>query len=107
MDDTAKTPGNDDSAYGIALYLSTKIDVFEIPVRIEYVNDGTSEIYSVAGNDAWTFTITPTWRPTQNTFLRAEFAYISTDKKGFPDDNGVLNQKDSRTVMGVEAGFVF
>ncbi|WP_029519890.1 outer membrane beta-barrel protein [Persephonella sp. IF05-L8] len=107
LDDTAKTPGNDDSAYGIALYLSTKIDVFEIPVRIEYVNDGTSEIYSVAGNDAWTFTITPTWRPTQNTFLRAEFAYISTDKKGFPDDNGVLNQKDSRTVMGVEAGFVF
>ena len=107
LDDSAKTPGNDDSAYGIALYASAKMDVFEIPVRIEYVNDGTSEIYSVAGDDAWTFTITPTWKPTKNTFLRAEFSYISTDKKGFADDDGVPNSKDNRTVMGVEAGFVF
>ncbi|WP_297456282.1 outer membrane beta-barrel protein [Persephonella sp.] len=105
LDDTAKKSGKDDSAYGIALYASAKMDVFEIPVRIEYVNDGTSGIYSVAGDDAWTFTITPTWKPTKNTFLRAEFSYISTDKKGFQDDNG--NKKDNRTVMGVEAGFVF
>ncbi|WP_029521813.1 outer membrane beta-barrel protein [Persephonella sp. KM09-Lau-8] len=107
LDDSAKTPGNDDSAYGIALYASAKVDVFEIPVRIEYVNDGTSGIYSVAGDDAWTFTITPTWKPTKNTFLRAEFSYISTDKKGFPDDDGNDDKKDNRTVMGVEAGFVF
>ena len=105
LDDSAKTPGNDDSAYGIALYASAKVDVFEIPVRIEYVNDGTSEIYSVAGDDAWTFTITPTWKPTKNTFLRAEFSYISTDDKGFADEDGDL--KDNRTVMGVEAGFIF
>ena len=107
LDDTAKKSGKDDSAYGIALYASAKMDVFEIPVRIEYVNDGTSKIYDVAGDDAWTFTITPTWKPTKNTFLRAEFSYISTDKRGFPDDNGNANKKDNRTVMGVEAGFVF
>ncbi|MDQ7056888.1 MAG: outer membrane beta-barrel protein [Persephonella sp.] len=105
LDDTAKTPGNDDSAYGIALYASTKVDVFELPVRIEYVNDGTSGIYGITGDDAWSFTISPTYRPSKNTYVRAEFAYVNTDKKGFTDDKG--NAKDSRTSIGVEAGFMF
>lgn len=105
LDDAAKTPGSDDSAYGIALYASTKVDVFELPIRIEYINEGTSGIYGVAGDDAWSFTITPTYRPTQNTYVRAEFAYVNTDKKGFTDDKG--NLKDSRTFIGVETGFMF
>ena len=105
LDDTAKTPGNDDTAYGIAVYASAKFDVFEIPVRIEYVNDGTSGIYSVAGDDAWSFTITPTYKPSKNTYVRGEFAYVNTDGKGFTDDEG--NRKDNRTFVGVEAGFVF
>ncbi|SNZ07098.1 Putative beta-barrel porin-2, OmpL-like. bbp2 [Persephonella hydrogeniphila] len=103
LDDSA--PGNDDTAYGIALYASAKMDVFEIPVRIEYVNDGTSGIYGIAGDDAWSFTITPTYKPSENTFVRAEFAYVNTDDKGFYDDDG--NAKDSRTFIGVEAGFMF
>ncbi|NPA16248.1 outer membrane beta-barrel protein [Persephonella sp.] len=122
MDDTAKkalqnagATSIDDTAYGIALYVSTKVDVFELPVRIEYVNDGSATdaagnvvcdgIYGVAGDSAWSFTVTPTYRPSANTYVRAEFAYVSTDKKGFSDDKG--NAKDSRTVIGVEAGFLF
>jgi len=105
LDDSAKTPGADDTAYGVALYASTKIDVFELPVRIEYINEGTSEIYGVAGDNAWSFTITPTYRPSDNTFVRAEFAYVATDEKGFTDDKG--SSKDNRTFIGVEAGFIF
>ncbi|NPA12514.1 MAG: outer membrane beta-barrel protein [Aquificae bacterium] len=122
MDDTAKeelanqgAAKIDDSAYGIALYLSTKVDVFELPVRLEYVNDGSATktdgtvvcegIYGVAGDDAWSFTITPTYRPADNTYVRVEFAYVSTDGKGFTDDKG--NEKDSRTFIGLEAGFIF
>ncbi|WP_457624117.1 outer membrane beta-barrel protein, partial [Persephonella sp.] len=122
LDDTAKkmiqdagATSIDDTAYGIALYVSTKVDVFELPVRIEYVNDGSATdaagdivyngIYGVAGDSAWSFTVTPTYRPSTNTYVRAEFAYVSTDKKGFSDDKG--NAKDSRTVIGVEAGFLF
>ncbi|WP_457638880.1 outer membrane beta-barrel protein [Persephonella sp.] len=106
LDDAAKSAGQDDTAYGIALYLSTKVDVFELPVRIEYINEGTSGIYGVAGDSAWSFTVTPTYRPSSNTYVRAEFAYVNTDKKGtFVDDKG--NAKDSRTVIGVEAGFLF
>jgi len=122
MDDTAKqslqnagATSIDDTAYGIALYLSTKVDVFELPVRIEYVNDGSATdsagnivcdgIYGVAGDSAWSFTITPTYRPSTNTYVRAEFAYVSTDDKGFVDKSG--NLKDNRTFVGVEAGFIF
>ncbi|WP_457643216.1 outer membrane beta-barrel protein [Persephonella sp.] len=106
LDDAAKSAGQDDTAYGIALYLSTKVDVFELPVRIEYINEGTSGIYGVAGDRAWSFTVTPTYRPSSNTYVRAEFAYVNSDKKGtFVDDKG--NAKDSRTVIGVEAGFLF
>ena len=121
MDDTAKdaikasgATSVDDTAYGVALYAVAKMDVFEIPVRIEYVNDGQSTsssavvdegIYGIAGDDAWSFTITPTYKPSKNTYVRAEFAYVNTDEKGFLDDEG--NKKDNRTFIGVEAGFVF
>ncbi|WP_457635696.1 outer membrane beta-barrel protein [Persephonella sp.] len=121
MDDTAKNAitasgatSVDDTAYGVALYAVAKVDIFEIPVRIEYVNDGQSTsgttvvnegIYGVAGDDAWSFTITPTYKPSKNTYIRGEFAYVNTDGKGFTDDKG--NNKDNRTFIGVEAGFVF
>lgn len=121
MDDTAKdsiknagATSVDDTAYGIAIYAKAKMDVFEIPVRIEYVNDGQSTngstvvdegIYGIAGDDAWSFTITPTYKPSENTFVRAEFAYVKTDKKGFIDDDSSL--KDNRTFVGIEAGFEF
>ncbi|EDP73948.1 outer membrane beta-barrel protein [Hydrogenivirga sp. 128-5-R1-1] len=106
-DDTAKTAGNDDSAYGVALYVIPSLSkTVSIPVRIEYINQGTSGIYAAGiGKNAKSFTITPTWKPTENTYLRAEFSYVSTDKKGFTDDKG--NNKDSRTFAGVEAGFLF
>ena len=105
LDDTAKTPGNDDSAWGVAIYAGLDMDSIEIPVRIEYVDDGTSGIYGVNGDNAWTFTITPTYRPSKNTYIRAEVAYASTDKNTFVDKNG--NPKDNRLSAGVEAGFLF
>ena len=122
MDDTAKSAlqnagatSIDDTAYGIALYISTKVDVFELPVRVEYVNDGSSTnavgnviddgIYGISGDSGWSFTVSPTYRPSNNTYIRAEFAYLSTDDKGFLDDKG--NEKDNRTFIGVEAGFIF
>ena len=108
LDDNAKKAlpaGSDDNAYGVALYVIPEFGRFMIPVRLEYVNEGTSEIYGVAGDSAWSATITPTWSPTNHTYLRAELAYVSTDQKGFTDDKGKL--KDNRTIVGVEAGFKF
>ena len=108
LDDNAKKTlpaGSDDNAYGVALYVIPEFDRIMIPVRLEYVNEGTSGIYGVAGDSAWSATITPTWSPTNHTYLRAELAYVQTDKKGFSNDKG--KPKDSRTIFGVEAGFKF
>ncbi len=108
LDDSAKTSGQDDSAYGVALYILPKLtDTISLPIRLEYVNEGTSEIYGVAGDSAWSVTITPTWSPTSNTYLRAEVAYVATDEKGFYDGPTAADADDNRTFVGVEAGFRF
>ena len=106
LDDSAKVAGQDDSGWGLAVYASTKIaEEIEIPVRVEYANDGTSDIYTDAGKYVWTFTVSPTYKPTKNTFARVELGYIKTDTKGFLDSNGT--KKNNRFLAGAEVGFVF
>jgi len=107
------TPGTDDNAYGIALYATMPMgDMAELPMRLEYVNDGTSGLYGLgsSGNSqtAITFTVTPTYNFSKATFVRAELAYVSVDKKvGSPyvDDKGVAT--DSNLNVGVQAGVRF
>ncbi|WP_457639658.1 outer membrane beta-barrel protein, partial [Persephonella sp.] len=108
--------GADSSAWGIALnldfdFLNAQIANVTVPIRIEYVDNGDSTdmwgsgIYLTGKKSAWSFTITPTYKPTKNTFARVEASYISTDQKVFNDDKG--STKDNRTVLAFEAGFLF
>jgi hypothetical protein len=105
------TTGTDDNAYGIALYASMPMgDKASLPVRIEYVNDGTSGLYGLgaagASNTAMTFTITPTYNFSDSTFVRAELAYVSTDKKTtYIDDKGAAT--DSNMIVGFQGGVRF
>ncbi|WP_457625559.1 outer membrane beta-barrel protein [Persephonella sp.] len=104
-DDAIQNNTTDDSSYGVALNIDPVVtDQISIPVRIEYVNTD-------AKNDDtfWTFTITPTYKPTKNTFVRAELSYVTADAKMFVDvDNPATpKDKDNRTTLGVEAGFLF
>ncbi|NPA54331.1 MAG: outer membrane beta-barrel protein [Aquificae bacterium] len=108
LDDSAKVDGQDDSAFGVGLYIIPKLsENVSLPVRIEYIDEGTSDIYGVAGDNAWAFTITPTWAPASNAYLRAEFAYVATDEKGFYEGATEADAEDTRTFIGVEAGFRF
>ncbi len=106
----------DDSAWGIALnididLLDAQIANVTFPIRIEYVDNGDSDdvkgsgVYLTGKNGTWSFTITPTWKPTKNTFARVELGYVSTDQEVFKEDDG--STKDSRTVAAFEAGFLF
>ena len=108
----AKVAGTDDNAYGIALYASLPMgSMASLPMRLEYVNDGTSGIYSLGGpsykNTAITFTITPTYNFSKSTFVRAELAYVSTDKKtaAYVDDKGAIT--DSNLIVGFQGGLMF
>lgn len=101
LDDTA--PNQDESAFGVAVYVIPSFGNLSLPVRLEYFNEGTSGIYSGSNADkGFTFTITPTFRPADNTFLRAEVAYVSTDNKVFK--NGT---EKTKTTIAVEVGFTF
>ncbi|WP_457621377.1 outer membrane beta-barrel protein [Persephonella sp.] len=113
-----KDNGADDSAYGIAINIDPVIsDQVSVPIRIEYVENGDSAalngaggilgsaIYLTGEGSAYSLTITPTYNPTGNTFVRAEIAYTSTDAKILVDDSG--SEKDNRTYLGFEAGFLF
>jgi predicted porin len=107
-----KTAGTDDNAYGIALYATVPMgDMAELPMRLEYVNDGTSGLYGLGSsgnsNTAITFTITPTYNFSKATFVRAELAYVTTDKKtaAYVDDKGIAT--DSNLTVGAQAGVRF
>ncbi len=110
--------GADSSAWGVALnldfdFLNAQIANVTVPIRIEYVDNGNSSgtdiygsgIYLTGEGSTWSFTITPTYKPTKNTFVRVEYAYTSADKKVFVDDKG--SSKDSLSVVAFEAGFLF
>jgi len=106
------------SAWGAALCANVKpLANFQVPVRIEYVNNQDSFlVVPLAKSDAraaWSFTITPTYNPTKNTFIRAEFAYTKgTSTREGAQDSYVFKNSDggpetSRTVGAVELGFLF
>ncbi len=100
--DTAPS-GADTSAYGVALYAIPNFGNISLPVRVEYFSEGTTGIYTGASSPAksgYSFTITPTLKPTSNSFIRAEAAYLGTQEK-------VLNGKNSKTTLAVEAGITF
>ena len=106
LDDSAKSSNQDDSAYGVALYVipkfKTNLGEISIPIRLEYFDEGTSGIYYGGADKGYTVTLTPTFRPTANTYIRAEVAYINTDNKIFKNGN-----KDNKTTIAVEAAFTF
>ncbi len=103
MLENAPFPGADDTAFGIALYASPTFGKVAVPVRVEYLSDGTSGIYGV--DSATTLTITPTYNFSDNTFVRAELSMVSSDNYVFADDQGT--PEDTKTSFAVQAGFLF
>jgi len=116
----AAPTGTDDNAYGVALYASIPMgDKASLPMRLEYINDGTSNLYGLnpggvtgttVSKTAYTFTITPTYNFTDATFVRAELAYTSTDKKTVLADDKTASTgifTDSNLTVGAQAGVRF
>lgn len=120
------------SAWGTALCVKVKpVAGVQIPVRIEYADNKDSLLipaiaigYSAVGgalafpnqgykDKVWTFTITPTYNPTKNTFIRAEVSYAKAKETNIGGNNYSLfinskgETKSSRTTGAVELGFLF
>lgn len=95
--------GGDDNAFGFALYATPTFDKVDVPVRLEYLSDGNSGIYGM--DSGFTFTVTPTYKFSDNTFVRAEMSFVSSDNKIFVNDSG--GAQDNKTSFAVQAGFTF
>lgn len=108
LDKTAKVSGKDDKGYGLAFYIIPQFENLSLPLRLEYINDGSkgkeSGIYSNVSK-AYTTTLTPTYRPTKNSYIRGEVSYFKADNSIFSDKNS--NPKSSKTSAAVELGFLF
>jgi len=101
-DDAIKDDTTDDSSWGIALYAQPALtETISLPIRVEYENTDAK----VGDDTIWTFTITPTWKPTGNTFARVELAYTSWEGKFADINDGTA--EDSRTVLALEIGYLF
>jgi hypothetical protein len=91
---------------------------------VEYVSDGKSGIYgltttdsanNLVSNSAITFTVSPTYHFSDSTFVRAEVAYVTIDKKAaagsildpgpYVDDKGAGDT--SAFTFGVQGGVLF
>jgi len=93
-------------AVGGAVYLVPRCGDFFFPLRVEYVDQGTSRIYldAAAAKAITTVTFTPTYKLTEQAYLRAEAAYVHA-RDGFADENG--NPQDSRLALAMEVGYRF
>lgn len=109
----------DDSAWGVAININPSLGDIALPIRIEYVNNGDTQDagYSNRGSGlfltgygtTWSFTITPTIKPTPNTFVRVELGYVTSDQDVYYENPGdePANGTSSRTVAALELGFAF
>ncbi len=110
-DDKIKRNGISNSYWGIGVnfnvsLLDAAIANVEFPMRLEYVKRDVDADNDGSKDKIWSFTITPTWKPTKNTFLRAEYTYTKSDANTFVDiDDGTTD--DKRSTFSVEAGFLF
>jgi hypothetical protein len=121
------------NAWGAALCANVKpVAGVQVPVRIEYADNkdtilipaiaaatlvkpsnAANQFNYAAAKKVWTFTITPTYNPTKNTFLRAEVSYAKSSGDAFNGTSGYLfvndkgEAKTSRTTGAVELGFLF
>ncbi len=98
--------GTDDTATTYALYASAKLsDTFKLPLRIEIVDDNDSLI--LRGINGWNVAITPTFKPSKNSFIRLEGVYASDDNNVYADSDGNEFTEDSRTSLYAEFGFLY
>jgi hypothetical protein len=102
MLDSKATGQKDDTAFGFALYAKPKFGDISLPVRLEYVSGGDTNVYA---KGALGLTVTPTLEVSNNAFVRAELSFVNSDDKIFADkDNAAQN---TQIGIAAQAGYRF
>lgn len=96
----------DSTAIGAAFYIIPTFGRFSVPVRLEWVDQGGSEIY-LENPDTHilnSVTISPTYRFTDKVYVRMESSYACGDN-AFTSQEG--RAEDGRVYLSAEVGYVF
>jgi hypothetical protein len=95
-----------DSSIGAAFYICPNFDKFSIPIRLEYINQDKSQLYTESPDtqDIYSATLSPTWHFNDSAYIRAEASYINADSafEMIPETQGSQNQSTA-----VETGYLF
>jgi len=92
-----KVADNDDTAMGFGAFASADIARVTIPLRFEYVSDGTSGVYAIPPStngfsSGFSFTASPTLNVSKNGYIRLEFSMITASNTILRDKDGVGQQ---------------
>ncbi|SMO63698.1 Putative beta-barrel porin-2, OmpL-like. bbp2 [Balnearium lithotrophicum] len=88
--------------YGVVLYIIPEFRKISIPLRAEYVKDkDNSGIYGFNNKGTYSLTITPTYKLSDDTTVRAEYSYVKSN-----DDNA-FNGSDHKGIASVQLSFTF
>ena len=94
------------SSIGGALYVVPRFGHFSLPVRLEYIDQGESRIYTgnVNAKRIYTATVSPTYTFCKTAYVRIESAYVRADDT-FADKN--QTPKNNRICLAAEVGYLF
>jgi len=88
--------------YGVALYVIPEFGKISVPFRAEYVKDkDNSRIYGFNNKGTYSLTVTPTYKLSDHTTVRAEYSYVKSNY-----DNA-FNGSDHKGTASVQLFFTF
>jgi len=93
----------DDSALGVAIYVTPKMGSIDVPVRVEYMDDGDTGIYGVKRGSS--LTVSPTMHYGDAGYVKAEVGYVQSDNKMYSDNKGKAT--DNQTIVSAQIGYMF
>ena len=93
-------------AVGVAIYVQRDWPVLSLPLRLEAVRQGRSQVYlDNPGVDALAaVTMTPTWHPAETGYVRLETSWVAA-RRAFTDARG--RARDGRLAGAMELGYRF
>ncbi|MCD6508448.1 outer membrane beta-barrel protein [Candidatus Poribacteria bacterium] len=96
----------DNSSIGETFYASYGFKGMSMAVRLEYIRQGGSKIYteSEKTEDIYAVTLTPTYNFNEDAHIRLETSYIKAKRCSKDDVNGL---QDDRIYLVLESGLRF
>ncbi len=90
------------AGYGLAVYIVPEIGKISLPIRFEYVKDrNNSGIYGFNDEETYSFTVTPTYKLSEHTTVRAEYSYVKSNY------SEAFNGSDHKEILSFQFSYTF